>query len=112
MKTKKLFLFTLASAALLSCNSLADNPLILDQFTADPTARAFEGKIYVYPSHDILASPGKGRAGWFCMEDYHVFSSENLIDWKDHGVIVSQTGVDWVNPTSYETGGWSRGRTR
>src|SRR4029079_631338 len=101
MKTKKLFLFTLASAALISCNSLADNPLILDQFTADPTARAFEGKIYVYPSHDILGSPGKGRAGWFCMEDYHVFSSENLIDGKDHGVIVSQTGVDWVNPTSY-----------
>jgi hypothetical protein len=101
MKTYKLPLLALASATLLSANSRADNPLILDQFTADPTARVFEGKIYVYPSHDILASPGKGRAGWFCMEDYHVFSSENLIDWQDHGVIVSQTGVEWVNPTSY-----------
>jgi hypothetical protein len=101
MKTCKLCLLALVSALLLSANSLADNPLILDQFTADPTARVFEGKIYVYPSHDILASPGKGRGGWFCMEDYHVFSSENLIDWKDHGVIVSQTTVDWVNPTSY-----------
>jgi hypothetical protein len=73
----------------------------MDQFTADPTARVFEGRIYVYPSHDILASPGRGRTNWFCMEDYHVFSSENLIDWTDHGVIVSQTTVDWVNPTSY-----------
>jgi beta-xylosidase len=35
------------------------------------------------------------------MEDYHVFSSENLTDWKDHGIIVNQTNVDWVNPTSY-----------
>jgi hypothetical protein len=82
-------------------NTLGQNPLIMDQFTADPTARVFEGKIYVYPSHDILAGEGRGRAGWFCMEDYHVFSSENLTDWKDHGVIVSQTDVNWVNPTSY-----------
>jgi beta-xylosidase len=80
----------------------ATNPLIMDQFTADPTARVFEGKIYVYPSHDIKAPPEyKGRPNWFCMEDYHVFSSENLTDWTDHGVIVSQTKVEWANPTAY-----------
>jgi len=79
----------------------ATNPLILDQFTADPTARVFEGRVYVYPSHDILATPGHGRPGWFCMEDYHVFSSENLTDWQDHGVIVRQTGVPWAAPDAY-----------
>jgi hypothetical protein len=90
------------SAALFFVNAaIATNPLIMDQFTADPTARVFEGKMYVYPSHDIPAAPGKGRPGWFCMEDYHVFSSDNLTDWKDHGVIVSQTNVDWVDPTAY-----------
>ena len=81
---------------------LAQNPLILDQFTADPTARVFEGKIYVYPSHDIPAPPGSGvRENWFCMEDYHVFSSENLTDWTDHGVIVTQTEVPWLQRKSY-----------
>ena len=35
------------------------------------------------------------------MEDYHVFSSENLTDWTDHGVIVSQNKVNWVDSTSY-----------
>ncbi len=35
------------------------------------------------------------------MEDYHVFSSENLIDWTDHGVIISQGSVPWVNSKSY-----------
>jgi len=35
------------------------------------------------------------------MEDYHVFSSENLTDWKDHGVIVAQTGVEWADPKAY-----------
>ncbi len=82
--------------------AFATNPLIMDQFTADPTARVFEGKIYVYPSHDIKAPPEyKGKPDWFVMEDYHVFSSDNLTDWKDHGMIVSQTGVEWTDPTAY-----------
>jgi hypothetical protein len=101
MKNHRLPLLVLSSLGLGSLNpGFATNPLIMDQFTADPTARVFEGRIYVYPSHDILAGPGKGRTNWFCMEDYHVFSSANLTDWTDHGVILSQTNVDWVNPTS------------
>lgn len=102
MKNRVLRLLALSLGAMFFINGMfAQNPLIMDQFTADPTARVFEGKIYVYPSHDIPASPGKGRANWFVMEDYHVFSSENLVDWKDHGVIVSQDKVDWVNAAGY-----------
>ena len=82
-------------------NTFSQNPFIRDQFTADPTARVFNGRIYVYPSHDIPAKPGRGREGWFVMEDYHVFSSSNLTDWTDHGVIVSQNSVDWVDSTSF-----------
>ncbi len=91
----------IACIFLISAIAWRQNPLIRDQFTADPTARVFDGKVYLYPSHDIPARPGKGRAGWFVMEDYHVFSSENLTDWTDHGVIVSQNNVDWVDSTSY-----------
>ena len=78
----------------------AQNPIIRDQFTADPTARVFNNKVYLYPSHDILPPAGQ-RQDWFCMEDYHVFSSENLTDWTDHGVIVTQNKVPWVRPDSY-----------
>jgi len=102
MRTISRHLLAVSVAGLLLVSTaLATNPLITDQFTADPTARVFEGKVFVYPSHDIIAAPGKGRPGWFCMEDYHVFSSENLTDWKDHGVIVCQTDVDWVDPKSF-----------
>lgn len=102
MNNCKLYLLILNLIMLTSVNNMfAQNPLIMDQFTADPAARVFEGKIYVYPSHDILAGPGKGREGWFCMEDYHIFSSNNLTDWTDHGVIVSQDTVPWVNSKSY-----------
>jgi hypothetical protein len=78
----------------------AQNPIIRDQFTADPTARVFNDKVYLYPSHDIFPPEGQ-RQDWFCMEDYHVFSSENLTDWTDHGVIVTQNKVPWVRPDSY-----------
>ena len=74
----------------------AQNPIITGQFTADPTARVFEGKLYLYPSHDI-PSPIERLKEWFCMADYHVFSSENLVDWTDHGMILSQENVPWAD---------------
>jgi len=81
----------------------AQNPIIRNQFSADPTARVFNGKVYLYPSHDILTPPDKSlRKDWFCMEDYHVFSSENLTDWTDHGVIVTQTKVPWLTKINYD----------
>jgi hypothetical protein len=103
MKNFKLRLIIIYLSLIFSAlnNLTAQNPIICDQFSADPTARVFNGRVYVYPSHDILAKPGHGRVGWFCMEDYHVFSSSNLTDWTDHGVIVSQNKVSWVDSTSF-----------
>lgn len=79
----------------------AQNPIIRNQYSADPSARVFGDKVYLFPSHDIFAKEGKGRIGWFCMEDYHVFSSANLTDWTDHGMIVSQTGTPWTKQDAY-----------
>ena len=93
---RKLLLLLLGMPMMMS----AQNPIIRDQFSADPTARVFNNKVYVYPSHDIVPPEGQ-RQDWFCMEDYHVFSSENLTDWTDHGVIVTQNKVPWVRPDSY-----------
>lgn len=101
---KKLCCTILFSAGVVFFNQgliKAQNPIVRNQFTADPTARVFNGKVYVFPSHDILAVEGKGRPGWFCMADYHVFSSNNLTHWNDHGVILSQNKVQWVDSTSY-----------
>ena len=83
-----------------SLMAMGQNPIIRDQYTADPTARVFGDKVYLYPSHDIIPPAGQ-RQDWFCMEDYHVFSSENLTDWTDHGMIVTQNKVPWVKPDSY-----------
>ena len=95
---RRLSAFLCASAFLLSAE--AQNPIVRDQFTADPTARVFNNKVYLFPSHDIQAPVGQ-RQDWFCMEDYHVFSSEDLIDWTDHGIILSQENVPWGKPDAY-----------
>ncbi len=97
MKKSLLSLITLG----LCTSAMAQNPIIRDQFTADPTAKVFNGRVYLFPSHDIPAPDDYGRKDWFCMADYHVFSSENLTDWTDHGVIVDQKNVEWGNPKGY-----------
>ena len=78
----------------------AQNPIIRDQYTADPTARVFDGKVWLYASHDII-SPVEPERRWFCMADYHCFSSEDLVHWTDHGVILDQKDVPWGNPEGY-----------
>lgn len=99
----KIYIYLALSIVVFLTNaSFGQNPIVRDQFSADPTARVFEGEIYVFPSHDIPTPPNKNlRKDWFCMADYHVFSSENLTSWTDHGVIVSQNKVPWVDSTSY-----------
>jgi len=97
----KHFTLTIVLAALILPTFLnAQNPVIRDQYTADPTARVFGDKVWLFASHDII-SPVEPERKWFCMADYHVFSSENLRDWTDHGVILSQENVPWGDSDGY-----------
>ena len=93
--------YTLLFILLVCAPCLAQNPVIRNQFAADPTARVFDGRLYLYPSHDIRNENNPRGMDWFCMADYHVFSSDNLVDWRDHGVILRQEDVPWGNPTGF-----------
>ncbi|SDX18427.1 Carbohydrate binding module (family 6) [Lutibacter oricola] len=90
---KQLFLFTV-SLLFSGLQLTAQNPLVTHMYTADPTARVFNGKLYVFPSSDIVCEDGKGENG-FCMPYYHAFSTEDLTTWEDHGKIIDQTEVPW-----------------
>ena len=83
----------LVSTAFLTCDG--QNPFIRHMYTADPSAHVFEGSVYVYPSHDRDSSVA------FDMVDYHVFSSENLVDWTDHGVVLSLDEVSWASENAW-----------
>ncbi len=101
MKHCPKFLLFFGSIVLITLKLTAQNPLIQHMFSADPSARVFGDSVYIYPSHDIIATEGKGRVGWFCMEDYHVFASKNLTDWQDDGIVVTQNKIPWVKENSY-----------
>jgi hypothetical protein len=54
-------------------------PLVENIYTADPSAHVFDGKLYIYPSHDIDAGAAfDDDGGHFRMEDYHVLSMETV----------------------------------
>jgi len=53
-------------------------PLVTHIYTADPSAHVFEGKIYIYPSHDLDVEAEENDLGdQYAMTDYHVLSQEH-----------------------------------
>ena len=73
-------------------------PLVKHMYTADPSAHVFNGKIYIYPSHDIDAGiPFNDNGDHFGMEDYHVFSMESIdSEVIDNGVALHVKDVPWA----------------
>ncbi len=73
-------------------------PLVSHMFTADPSAHVFDGKIYIYPSHDIDAGiPFNDNGDHFGMRDYHVYSMDSPSSpVKDHGVALDIKDVPWA----------------
>ncbi|HET7911910.1 MAG TPA: hypothetical protein VFL49_07755, partial [Pseudolabrys sp.] len=53
-------------------------PLVTHIYTADPSAHVFEGRIYIYPSHDVEAGiPFNDNGDHFDMRDYHVLRMDS-----------------------------------
>lgn len=73
-------------------------PLVSHIYTADPSAHVFNGKIYIYPSHDIDAGEAFDDLGsHFDMKDYHVLSMDSINgNVTDHGVALHVDDVPWA----------------
>lgn len=69
------------------------NPIIKSIFTADPEAHVWPtnpNKLYLYPSHDV--DPPQGCD---LMDVYHIYSTENMVDWVDEGEALRADDLDW-----------------
>ncbi len=78
---------------------LSDSPLITHLYTADPSAHVFEGRLYLYPSHDRDSNiPDNDLGDQYDMVDYHVFSMDQVDGAKviDHGVALRVEDVPWA----------------
>jgi hypothetical protein len=73
-------------------------PLITHRYTADPSAHVFEGKLFIYPSHDYESGiPADDLGSHFNMKDYHVFSMSNLPgEVTDHGKALALEDIPWA----------------
>ncbi len=73
-------------------------PLITNIYTADPSAHVFNGKIYIYPSHDVNAGEAFDDLGsHFAMQDYHVISMDSPTgEAKDNGIALHVNDVPWA----------------
>ena len=73
-------------------------PLVSHIYTADPSAHYFNGKIYIYPSHDVDAGEAFDDLGsHFAMEDYHVISMDSIdSEAVDHGVALHVDNISWA----------------
>ena len=85
------FLFLIFSLFFAGISVAQKNPFVTHMYTADPSAHVWEdGRLYVYPSQDI--NPPRGCD---MMDKYHVFSTDDMINWIDHGQIVAAADVPW-----------------
>jgi hypothetical protein len=78
--------------------SFLSAPLVSHIYTADPSAHVFDGKIYIYPSHDIEAGvPENDNGDHFAMRDYHILSMDSIGgEVKDHGVALDIKDIPWA----------------
>ncbi len=89
MKTDtKYALLLLAGVATLSAN--ARNPIIQTAYTADPAPMVHQDKVFLYTSHD---QPG---STWFTMDDWRLYTSGDMVNWTDHGIVLKYTDFEWA----------------
>ena len=82
----------------MTLDGMAENPFVRHIYTADPSAHVWkDGRLYVYASHDLYPPRGCDR-----MDEYHVFSTDDMVHWTDHGEILRQSQVPWGR----KEGGW------
>ena len=74
--------------------SLADNPIIQTNYTADPAPMVYNGRLYVHTTHDEDVTV----SNFFTMNDWRVYSTVDMVNWTDHG-----------SPLSYKSFTWGKG---
>lgn len=73
--------------------------LVPNDYMADPAVHVFNGKLYIYPSHDRESGiPENDNGDHFDMNDYHVFSMDDVEEGRvtDHGVVLKVADIPWA----------------
>src|SRR3954470_21481112 len=83
-----LFLFTATSLK-------AQNPIIQTRFTADPAPMVYHDTVFLYTGHD------EDKSTTFVMNDWHLFSTIDMVNWTDRGSPLSVKTFSWVHNSAW-----------
>jgi hypothetical protein len=80
----------LVAAAAVVAMASADYEIFRQRYSADPAPMVHDGRLWLYTSHDN-AEPG------YTMTDYNALSSDDLVNWRDEGIVFSVANLTWVD---------------
>jgi arabinoxylan arabinofuranohydrolase len=92
----KLSLVTIVCSAAI----FADNPIIQTNYTADPAPMVYNGCVYLFTSHD----EDKTEEDFYTMRNYCCYSSKDIVNWTDHGIVASLKEFKWI---TVNNGAWA-----
>lgn len=75
-----------------------NNPIIQTKYTADPAPMVHNDTVFLYSSHDDDNAKG------FVMREWLLYTSTDMVNWTDHGVVASLKDFKWV---PYDNGAWA-----
>lgn len=98
MNISKILLLCGGCALLNSLNVNAQRPIIQTKYTADPAPMVYNDTVFLYTTHDEDDAEG------FKMQDWLLYTSTDMVNWTDHGVVTSLKSFDWVKR---DNGAWA-----
>ena len=88
-----------SGCGLLNClNVNAQRPIIQTKYTADPAPMVYNDTVFLYTTHDEDDAEGVK------MQDWLLYTSTDMVNWTDHGVVASLKSFDWVKR---DNGAWA-----
>ncbi|WFE39342.1 family 43 glycosylhydrolase [Micromonospora sp. WMMD998] len=73
----------------------ADNPIVQHIYTADPAPLVYNGRVYLYTGHD------EDNSTWFTMKEWRVWSSDDMVNWTDHGSPLNLATFSWAKQDAW-----------
>jgi len=68
-------------------------------YTADPAAHVFsDGRLWLYADRD----PARPNKTWMSMCSYHAFSTADLLNWIDHGTVLTCDEIAWCGGAAWD----------
>jgi len=99
-----LSVLSLGLTAMIPSPCWADNPIVQTSYTADPAPMVYDGRLYLYTSHDEDVTV----SNFYTMNDWHLYSTLDMVNWTDHGTPAGYKTFKWGNDNAWAPQGIAR----